>query len=86
MSVPRKGLMRSLGEFVGHLWHAASKPAPPETQETETHELSRTVEEEPIETPAGSVTLRRTTIEEVVIDPPDAPLAPPGKRDNPPRA
>lgn len=63
--------MRSLGEFVGHLWQAASKPVPPEPGST--HEHSRSVEEESIETPGGSVTLRRTTIEEVVIDRPDAP-------------
>lgn len=64
----RKTLMRSLGEFLGHIWHAATAdvtgsagPGP--------REVRRDVREEQREMPGASVTLRRTTIEEIVVDP-----------------
>ncbi|MCH8271220.1 MAG: hypothetical protein IH985_08445 [Planctomycetes bacterium] len=65
MSAPtRKTIMRSLGEFVGHIWHAAAKDPNPDTQRTV---LRHEVEEAEQHTPEGKVTLRRTTIEEIEI-------------------
>jgi hypothetical protein len=59
---PPKPLMRSLGEFVGHIIRAVrtdpTKPAPVGRKE-----VRRTVEEEQ----RGDVVLRRTTIEEVEL-------------------
>ncbi len=53
-----RNLMRSLGEFVGHVWRAVrSDPAGHRAV------LSRTVQEEQ----RGNVTLRRTTIEEIEV-------------------
>ena len=60
----RKTLMRSLGEFVGHIVHAVRTPAP----KNDRRELRREVETEQRDTPKGTVTLRRTTIEEIEID------------------
>ena len=63
---PPKSLMRSLGEFVGHIVHSAkADPAPHRTV------VSKTTEEQIQQTPEGPVTLRRTTIEE--IEYPEAP-------------
>lgn len=58
-----KSLMRSLGEFVGHIWQGLRS-------DTGKHrrEVRRETEEEQRETPMGKVTLRRTTIEEVEFD------------------
>ena len=57
---PHKTMMRSLGEFVGHIVHAVRRdPAPQRTV------LNRTVEEEH----RGNVTLRRTTVEEIEVGP-----------------
>jgi hypothetical protein len=63
----RKSLMRSLGEFVGHLWFAA-RTDPSRYPDRRKHELRREVQEEQGETPAGKVTLRRTTVEEVEVE------------------
>jgi hypothetical protein len=53
-AAPDKPLMRSLGEFFGHIVKAVrTRP--------ERHELDRRVEEED----RGDVVLRRTTIEEI---------------------
>lgn len=57
--------MRSLGEFFGHIVRGARTPV----SGPERHEVRREVQEETRETAQGKVTLRRTTIEEVVIDP-----------------
>ena len=54
--------MRSIGEFFGHIAHGAAAPIEPPVR--------RKVEEETRDTPAGKITLRRTTIEEVRIEPP----------------
>lgn len=59
---PSKPLARSLGEFVGHLWHSARRDV-----STDRREVRRTVEEEERDTPSGKVTLRRTTIEEIEL-------------------
>jgi hypothetical protein len=61
-----KSIMRSLGEFVGHIVRGVKTPVdhPPARRE-----VKREVEEETRETPAGKVTLRRTTIEEVEYHP-----------------
>ena len=61
---PRKTIMRSLGEFVGHIWSAAARNPDPNTQRTV---LRREVEESEQNTPEGKVKLRRTTIEEIEI-------------------
>lgn len=55
--------MRSLGEFCGHIARGIRKDV------GEKREVSRTVEEERVETSRGAVTLRRTVIEEVEIPP-----------------
>jgi len=57
--------MRSLGEFVGHVWKGV-KTDP----EREKQVLRHDVEEDQRETPEGRVTLRRTTIEEMEIERP----------------
>lgn len=79
MSDPKnKSLMRSLGEFFGHIAHSVktdpSTPAPTRA------EVRREVVEEARETPAGKVVLRRTTIEEIELPPgtPPPPPSPPG--------
>lgn len=60
----RKTIMRSLGEFVGHIWHAAARDPDPDKLRTV---LRHEVEESEQVTPEGKVTLRRTTIEEIEI-------------------
>jgi hypothetical protein len=57
-----KPLMRSLGEFFGHVWRGVkTDPA---------RKVIRTnVEEEERQTAEGKVVLRRTTVEEVEIRP-----------------
>ena len=60
----RKSIARSLGEFVGHIWKGATadvrqhQGAPPRV-------VSEKRETEQRETPRGTVTIRRTIIEEV---------------------
>jgi len=56
----KKSLMRSLGEFAGHVWHSIRTPV-----EDGRREIRREVEEHSHEAPGGRVTVRRTTIEEV---------------------
>ena len=60
----KKPLMRSLGEFFGHIVKAVrTNPSKEQTV------ISKSVEEED----HGNITLRRTTIEEIEIrDPPDS--------------
>ena len=69
-SKPDKSLMRSLGEFFGHIARGVKTPvdAPPTTKPN-TRQVKKEVEEETRETPTGRVTLRRTTVEEIVIHP-----------------
>ena len=60
-----KTLMRSLGEFVGHVWKGVrADPAKRGDRRTLRHD----VEEETRDGPEGRVTLRRTTIEEIEVD------------------
>lgn len=59
-----KSLMRSIGEFFGHVKRAVKSPAP----KGERIEIRREVETEERDTPRGKVTLRRTTIEEIEVD------------------
>ena len=61
MPAPKKSLMRSLGEFAGHIIKGVRTPA-----EAERHQVRRDVEE----TVHNGMTLRRTIIEEVQL--PDA--------------
>lgn len=61
----RKGLMRSLGEFVGHIAKGVRTPA----DASRRTEVRREVELEERQTPQGKVTLRRTTIEEIELPP-----------------
>jgi len=61
-----KGLMRSLGEFVGHITKAVkTDPARAGTSAAARREVRREVEERPGEVDGRKVTLRRTIIEEV---------------------
>lgn len=62
---PRKSLMFNLGRFVGHIVHGLKTDVP--ARGTRKHEVRREVEE--ASTPDGSVTLRRTIIEEVEVHP-----------------
>ena len=58
-----KPLMRSLGEFFGHVWQAIrTDPAAPEKREVRREEQ---VEER--DTARGKVVLRRTIVEEVEL-------------------
>lgn len=61
MTADDKSLMRSLGEFVGHIW--AGVRAAPDGRRTV--QVSERTETERRETSRGEVTLRRTIIEEV---------------------
>lgn len=57
-----KSVMRSLGEFFGHVWKGVT---------TDPHKtvVAKKVQEHTSQTPKGAVTLRRTTIDEVEIHP-----------------
>lgn len=68
-AVSRKPLMRSLGEFVGHLWFAA-RTDPEKYPGKQRQRLRHDVSQSTAQTPSGKVTLRRTTIEEMEIEPP----------------
>ena len=60
---PDKSIMRSLGEFCGHVLKGVkTDPAPPAPRVARAK-----VEEEVRDTPAGRVVLRRTVIEEIVL-------------------
>lgn len=65
-----KSLMRSLGEFFGHIVHGARKPVGPEEGR---RVLKHEVEQETRDTPQGKVVLRRTTVEEVEVEKPRGP-------------
>ncbi|HWB19949.1 MAG TPA: hypothetical protein VG711_06590 [Phycisphaerales bacterium] len=55
-----KPIMRSLGEFVGHIWGAVKT----DPQSSKRKQVSKTVEERR----EGNVTLRRTVIEEIEVE------------------
>jgi hypothetical protein len=64
---PDKPLMRSLGEFFGHIVHGIKTDVTkPDTNRTVTRQ---TIEEETKQTAQGPVILRRTIIEEVELPP-----------------
>lgn len=58
-----KSLARSLGEFFGHIY----KGIKADTSE-QAKRVSRRTEQETRDTPRGTVTIRRTIIEEVDLD------------------
>ena len=60
----KKGLMRNLGEFFGHIAHGVKTPVGPQRTVVRTE-----VNEETRQTPTGPVVLRRTVIEEVEVRP-----------------
>ncbi len=66
MSAKRdKSIARSLGEFFGHVWHGGVKKdvsTPKQTVRRETQQHTQPA-------PGGSVTVRRTTIEEIEYEP-----------------
>jgi hypothetical protein len=67
---PDKSLMRSLGEFFGHIVKGVRTPVrTPPAPHAGRREVKREVAEETRETPTGKMTLRRTTIEEVEFHP-----------------
>jgi hypothetical protein len=74
-SGPNKSLLRSLGEFFGHIAHGIK------TDPSKPRVVRKTVEHEQRDTPQGPVVLRRTIIEEVELPP----KAQPGNQP-PPRA
>ena len=55
------GLARSIGQAIGIVWHAVRTPVAPKA--VEVNRRTETLEQ-------GGVTLRRTTIDEVVVQPP----------------
>jgi len=59
----KKPLMRSLGEFVGHI--AKGITTDPSKPSVARQTIREQVEEEERETPQGKMILRRTTIEEI---------------------
>ena len=68
MDDPRnKSVMRSLGEFFGHIVRAVVTD--PAAGASRRREVRRDITEETRDTPTGKVTLRRTTIEEVEFHP-----------------
>lgn len=72
-----KSLMRNLGEFFGHIAHGVkTDPSKPPVQR---QEVRREVEERQETGPEGQqITVRRTTVEEIEIRPPQAPNKEPG--------
>jgi hypothetical protein len=64
---PDKPLLRSLGEFFGHVMHGIkTDPSQPSSRTI----TKQTVEHETRDTPQGKVVLKRTIIEEVHLPPP----------------
>ncbi|HZW10485.1 MAG TPA: hypothetical protein VFF69_11330 [Phycisphaerales bacterium] len=72
MAEPKpKSLMHNLGQFFGHVAKGIKAPSGPRPQ---THEVRREVEEREETGPAGErITVRRTTVEEIEIQPPPKP-------------
>jgi hypothetical protein len=67
MAKDRKTISRSLGEFFGHIVHGVKGDI--RSNEPERREVRREVEERAGEVDGKKVTLRRTTIEEIEIEP-----------------
>jgi hypothetical protein len=65
MAGAKKTLMRSLGEFFGHVARGVTAPVKPKKPATTV--VREQVEEARVETPAGPMTLRRRTIDEVEV-------------------
>lgn len=63
-----KSIMHSLGAFFGHVVRGVKTPPGGSPMKKE---VRREVETQTQETPQGRVTLRRTTIEEVEMHPPE---------------
>lgn len=63
-----KSIMHSLGAFIGHVVRGVKTPA---RGPVEKKEVRREVETQTRDTPEGRVTLRRTTIEEIEVRPPE---------------
>lgn len=61
----KKGLARALGEFWGHISKAVKTPVEADGTIVRKQTVRTTVEERRVETEAGPLTLRRTTIDEV---------------------
>lgn len=62
MPRPQKTLLRSLGEFFGHIARGVKTPVEPKPKRVIVREE---VQEQQVQTPQGQVTLRRRTIDEV---------------------
>lgn len=58
-------LSRAVGQFLGHLWGATTRPVPEDETSTERVEVNRETREAEGEVDGKKVVLRRTTIEEV---------------------
>ena len=70
---PKKTISRSLGEFFGHVIKGAKTDPAASCGTTATGPTTRreTTTEEARDTPAGTVILRRTVVEEVILPKPD---------------
>lgn len=66
---PSKSIMRSLGEFFGHVAKGVKTDPAASAQGSARQVVRQSVEEEQRDTPQGKVTIRRTTIEEIEVDP-----------------
>lgn len=71
-----KPLMRSIGEFFGHVVKGIKTDVQPATKTV----TRQTIEEEVRDTPQGPVILRRTIIEEVQVPPKPPQPGPPSPR------
>lgn len=60
----KKPIIRSLGEFFGHIARGIKTPVDPKRKVIREH-----IEEKSVETPEGPLTLRRRTIDEVELPP-----------------
>ncbi len=63
----KKPMMRSLGEFFGHVARGFRTPVGP--RQPQTRVVREEVQEKSLDTPQGPVTLRRRTIDEVELPP-----------------
>lgn len=61
--------MRSLGEFFGHVAKGVRTDPAAAAQGPARQVVRQSVEEEQRDTPQGKVTIRRTTIEEIEVNP-----------------
>lgn len=76
---PRRSLLYNLGAFFGNI--ARTVKSDDESPERTRRQVLRTdVQEEVRDTPQGKVTLRRTTVEEIEVQPPPPPPTPPPRQ------